>query len=69
MTSLTLPRGTRLSEASWQARHRIVSRFLWFHVPIFLVVGILGPRSPWEAVLLSGAVAVWGGAGGPGPVG
>jgi methyl-accepting chemotaxis protein len=61
VSSLTLPRGARLSDASWQARHRIVSRLLWFHVPVFLVVGILGPRSPWEAVLLSGAVAVWAG--------
>ncbi|GIF44649.1 methyl-accepting chemotaxis protein [Actinoplanes xinjiangensis] len=59
MSSLTLPRGARLSEASWQARHRIVSRLLWFHVPVFLVVGILGPRSPWEAVGLSAAVGVW----------
>ncbi|WP_328459786.1 methyl-accepting chemotaxis protein [Actinoplanes sp. NBC_00393] len=59
MSSLTLPRGARLSEASWQARHRIVSRLLWFHVPVFLVVGILGPRPVWEAVALTVAVAVW----------
>jgi methyl-accepting chemotaxis protein len=54
-----LPHGARLSEASWQARHRIVSRLLWFHVPAFLVIGILGPRSPWEAVGLSAAVGIW----------
>nr|WP_231953822.1 methyl-accepting chemotaxis protein [Actinoplanes derwentensis]GID88495.1 hypothetical protein Ade03nite_74190 [Actinoplanes derwentensis] len=56
---MTLPRGARLSETSWLARHRIVSRLLWWHVPVFLVVGILGPRPPWEAVLLTVAVAGW----------
>ncbi|BCY13534.1 methyl-accepting chemotaxis protein [Actinoplanes sp. L3-i22] len=59
MTSLTLPRGARLSDASWQARHRIISRLLWFHVPVFLVVGMLGPRPRWEVVLLTVAVAGW----------
>ncbi|SDT79903.1 methyl-accepting chemotaxis protein [Actinoplanes derwentensis] len=59
MSSMTLPRGARLSETSWLARHRIVSRLLWWHVPVFLVVGILGPRPPWEAVLLTVAVAGW----------
>ena len=54
-----LPRGARLSDVSWQARHRIVGRLLWWHVPVFLVVGLLGPRRLWEAVLLSGAVAAW----------
>jgi methyl-accepting chemotaxis protein len=54
-----LPRGARLSDASWQARHRIVSVLLWLHVPVFLVVGVLGPRSVWEAVGLSAAVAGW----------
>ncbi|MFI1996615.1 methyl-accepting chemotaxis protein [Actinoplanes sp. NPDC020271] len=59
MTSLTLPRGARLSEASWQARHRIISRLLWFHVPVFLVIGMLGPRPRWEVVVLTVAVAGW----------
>ena len=59
VSSLTLPRGARLSDASWQSRHRIVNRLLWFHVPVFLVVGILGPRPAWEAVLLTLAVAAW----------
>ena len=59
MSSLTLPRGARLSDASWQARHRIVSRLLWFHVPVFLIVGVLGPRSAWQTVLMSGALAAW----------
>ncbi|GIE81615.1 hypothetical protein Aph02nite_75650 [Actinoplanes philippinensis] len=59
MSSLTLPRGARLSDASWQARHRIVSRLLWFHVPVFLIIGILGPRTAWEAVGFTAGVAVW----------
>ncbi|MEV6348495.1 methyl-accepting chemotaxis protein [Actinoplanes sp. NPDC051851] len=59
MSSLTLPRGARLSESSWQSRHRIISRLLWFHVPVFLVLGFLGPRPPWETVALVGGLAVW----------
>ncbi len=59
MSSLTLPRGARLSEASWAARHRIVTRLLWCHVPVFLVVGFLGPRPVWETVLLTVALAGW----------
>ncbi|KUL31204.1 methyl-accepting chemotaxis protein [Actinoplanes awajinensis] len=59
MSSITLPRGARLSEGSWRARHRIISRLLWFHVPAFLVVGMIGPRPRWEVVLLTAAVAGW----------
>jgi methyl-accepting chemotaxis protein len=59
VSSITLPRGARLSEVSWRARHRIISRLLWFHVPAFLVLGMLGPRPRWEVVLLTVAVAGW----------
>ncbi|AEV87241.1 methyl-accepting chemotaxis protein [Actinoplanes sp. SE50] len=59
MTSLTLPRGARLSDASWRARHRIISRLLWCHVPVFLVVGMLGPRPRWEVLMLVAGVAGW----------
>lgn len=59
MSSITLPRGARLSAASWRSRHRIISRLLWFHVPAFLVLGMLGPRPRWEVVLLTAAVAGW----------
>jgi methyl-accepting chemotaxis protein len=52
-----LPRGARLSEVSWQARHRIITGLLWLHVPAFLLLGILGPRPTAEAVLLPLAVA------------
>ncbi|GIM96329.1 methyl-accepting chemotaxis protein [Paractinoplanes toevensis] len=52
-----LPRGARLSEASWRDRHRIVSGLLWLHVPVFLLLGILGPRSTAEAILLPLAIA------------
>ena len=55
----TLPRGARLSEASWLARHRIVSRLLWWHVPAFLILGFLGPRPPWQTVGMVAALAVW----------
>ncbi|WP_045742225.1 methyl-accepting chemotaxis protein [Actinoplanes rectilineatus] len=60
-TSSSLPRGARLSDASWQARHRIIERLLWCHVPVFLVVGFLGTRPPWETVLLAVVVAAWAG--------
>nr|WP_172666634.1 methyl-accepting chemotaxis protein [Actinoplanes missouriensis] len=59
MSGFTLPRGARLSDASWAARHRIVTRLLWFHAPVFFVVGILGPRPTWEAILLPVLVGVW----------
>ncbi|GAA0451892.1 hypothetical protein GCM10009531_49460 [Actinoplanes capillaceus] len=54
-----MPRGGHLSEASWQARHRIVRGLLWLHVPFFLVIGVLGPQPVWEAVLLTAAVGAW----------
>jgi methyl-accepting chemotaxis protein len=52
-----LPRGARLSEASWRARHRIVLGLLWLHVPVFLVLGLAGPRPVAEAVLLPLGIA------------
>jgi methyl-accepting chemotaxis protein len=59
VSTFTLPRGARLSDVSWTARHRIISRLLWLHVPAFLVLGLFGPRPLWETVLLSGALAGW----------
>jgi methyl-accepting chemotaxis protein len=53
-----LPRGARLSDASWQARHRIVLALLWLHVPVFVVLGLAGPRPLWEALVLPGIIAV-----------
>ena len=53
-----LPRGARLTEASWLARHRIVLTLLWLHVPAFLLLGVLGPRPLAEGVLLPIGVAV-----------
>ncbi|MEU4244984.1 methyl-accepting chemotaxis protein [Actinoplanes sp. NPDC026619] len=52
-----LPRGARLSAASWQARHRIMVGLLWLHVPAFLLLGILGPRPTAEAILLPLGIA------------
>jgi methyl-accepting chemotaxis protein len=56
-TVLTLPRGARLTEASWRARHRILLSLLWLHVPAFLLLGMLGPRPEWEALLLPAGIA------------
>jgi methyl-accepting chemotaxis protein len=56
-TVLTLPRGARLTEASWRARHRIVLALLWLHVPAFLLLGLLGPRPAGEAFLLPAGIA------------
>src|SRR4051812_27902042 len=47
-----LPRGAHLTEASWHARHRIVLGLLWLHVPVFLLLGVLGPRPLAEGILL-----------------
>jgi signal transduction histidine kinase len=34
-----LPKGTRLNEASWMARHRLLIAISWVHVPFLAVVG------------------------------
>ncbi|HEX5199928.1 MAG TPA: methyl-accepting chemotaxis protein [Actinoplanes sp.] len=52
-----LPRGARLSDASWMARHRIVHGLLWSHVPVFLLLGVLGPRPVAEGILLPLVIA------------
>src|SRR3954452_25267747 len=54
----SLPRGARLTEASWHARHRIVYVLLWSQVPAFVLLGVLGPRPMWEAVVLPLGVAL-----------
>jgi methyl-accepting chemotaxis protein len=53
-----LPRGARLTETSWHARHRIIRRLLWCHVPVFVLLGLLGPRPVWEAVVLPLGIAI-----------
>jgi methyl-accepting chemotaxis protein len=53
-----LPRGARLSEASWVARHRIVTVVLWLHVPVLLVVGVTGHSADWEVWALPLAVVL-----------
>lgn len=62
MTSRTwqLPRGARLSDESWAARHRVITLLLWLHVPALMLVGLLGPRPVWEAVGLPLVVAAFG---------
>jgi methyl-accepting chemotaxis protein len=54
----SLPRGARLTESSWHARHLIVFVLLWCHVPVFLLLGVLGPRPLAEGVLLPIGVAL-----------
>ena len=59
MTSLLdqLPSGARLSDESWTARHRILIRLLWLHVPALLLLGVLGPMPGWEKVVLPVLIA------------
>jgi methyl-accepting chemotaxis protein len=57
-----LPRGARLSDESWGARHKILSRLLWLHVPALVLLGLLGPMPAWEAVALPGVLVVTGAA-------
>jgi signal transduction histidine kinase len=40
-----LPRGTTLTEESWQTRHHILLGILALHLPLLVVVGILGGRA------------------------
>jgi methyl-accepting chemotaxis protein len=56
-----LPKGARLSESSWAARHRIVTVLLWLHVPALILVGLLGPMPGWEALVLPLGVAALAG--------
>ncbi|MGA5301810.1 methyl-accepting chemotaxis protein [Nucisporomicrobium flavum] len=53
-----LPRGAHLSAESWAARHRINTVLLWCHVPVFVLLGLLGPRPAWEALVLPLGIAV-----------
>ena len=58
-----LPRGATLTPESFAARHAVVTRLVWLHVPVLLVVGVLGPMPLTEAValpLLSAVLAVAG---------
>ncbi len=52
-----LPRGARLSDESWAARHRIILRLLWLHVPVLALVGLAGPRPWWEWLVLPAVIA------------
>jgi methyl-accepting chemotaxis protein len=54
-----LPKGARLSDDSWAARHRIIIRLLWLHVPALALVGVLGPRAWWETLALPLGVAAF----------
>jgi methyl-accepting chemotaxis protein len=47
-----LPQGSSMSEESWRERHRVVRGFLWAEVPVLWLVGIFGPRSLAEGLLL-----------------
>lgn len=53
-----LPRGARLSDDSWVARHRILTVLLWSHVPVLLLVGVFGPVARWEVWALPLAVVL-----------
>jgi methyl-accepting chemotaxis protein len=54
-----LPRGARLSDASWTKRHTILIRLLWGHVPALVLVGLVGPRPGWETLVIPAAVALF----------
>ena len=47
-----LPRGATLTPESFAARHAVVTRLVWLHVPVLLVIGVLGPSPLALAVLL-----------------
>jgi methyl-accepting chemotaxis protein len=49
-----------MSMESWQARHQVLTAFLWLEVPVLLVVGVFGPMSLAEGLLLPLVVAGFG---------
>jgi diguanylate cyclase (GGDEF)-like protein len=52
-----MPKGSPVTDESWQARHRIVRFALFLSVPVLLVTGLLGPRPVAETVVLPGLIA------------
>ncbi|GAB3254847.1 GGDEF domain-containing protein [Kineosporia babensis] len=52
-----MPKGSPVSDESWQARHRIIRIALWLSVPVLLVTGLLGPMPAAETLILSALVA------------
>ncbi|MBI4943246.1 MAG: chemotaxis protein [Actinobacteria bacterium] len=63
-----LPRGATLTPESFAARHAVVTRLVQAHVPLLLVLGLLGPMPLWEALvlpLLPALLAVAGSVAGP----
>jgi methyl-accepting chemotaxis protein len=52
-----LPKGARLTDESWAARHRTITTLLWLHVPALVVIGLLGPRPLWESLFIPLAIA------------
>ncbi|WP_088282196.1 methyl-accepting chemotaxis protein [Kineosporia sp. A_224] len=63
-----LPRGATLTPESFASRHTAVTRLVWAHVPLLLVIGLLGPMPLWEALalpLLPALLAVAGTVAGP----
>jgi methyl-accepting chemotaxis protein len=48
-----------LSDESWTARHRILTRLLWLHLPALFLLGVLGPMPASETVVLTLVVAVF----------
>jgi methyl-accepting chemotaxis protein len=57
-----VPHGARLSPESWRARHRIATGLLWAHVPVLVLLGLLGPMPAWEAVVIPAGIAALAGA-------
>ena len=52
-----LPKGARLTDESWQARHRIIIFMLWAHVPAMILLGLLGSRPIWETLLIAAGIS------------
>jgi methyl-accepting chemotaxis protein len=54
-----LPKGARLTDESWAARHRVNMTLLWLHVPTLVLIGLLGPRPLWECLVIPLAIAAF----------
>jgi methyl-accepting chemotaxis protein len=54
-----LPKGARLTDESWAARHRVILTLLWLHVPALAVLGLIGPMPWWESVVIPLAIAAF----------
>ena len=60
MAAAALPKGRRLSDEAWGARHRGLNALLWAQVPVLLVFALYRHYSPLHALYFAAPIAAAG---------